>query len=47
VASVKLMHSIQFPAKVAFRRERFHYVGISSLGRFRSRGTFAGHGSSL
>ena len=45
VASVKLMHSIQFPAKAAFRHECFHYVGISSLGGFRSRGTFAGHGS--
>jgi hypothetical protein len=47
VASVKLTHSIQFPAKAAFRDEHFHYVGISSLGGFRSRGTFAGHGWSL
>ena len=45
VAGVKLMHSIQFPVKAAFRDEHFHYVRISSLGGFMSRGTFAGHGS--
>ena len=45
VTSVKLMHGIQFWAKAAFRHQHFHYVGISSLGVFRSRGTFAGHGS--
>jgi hypothetical protein len=45
VASVKLMHVIQFPAKAAFRHEHFHDVRISSLGGFRSRGTFARHGS--
>jgi hypothetical protein len=36
------MHSIQFPAKAAFRHEHFHDVWISSLGGFRSRGTFVG-----
>src|SRR5262245_53673331 len=46
VASVKLLHVIQFPAKAAFRHEHFHYVGISSLGGFRSRGTVGLHGSS-
>jgi hypothetical protein len=45
VASVKLMHVIQFPAKAAFRHEHFHDVRISSLGGFRSRGTVGLHGS--
>src|SRR5262245_58087338 len=45
VAGVKLMHSIQFLAKAAFRDEHFHYIWITSLCGFRSRGTFAEHGS--
>jgi len=43
MASVKLMHVIQFPAKAAFRHEHFHDVGIGSFGGFRSCGSFARH----
>jgi len=43
VASMKLMHSGQFPVKAFVRHEQFHNVRISSLGIFGSRAIFCGH----